>query len=224
MLSLIPNWQILKAIGGSRTVALAGFFPFVGYLFLANQELSQNLSLVIDMIDGQVNHDAVADRLHQMYFGMLFLSAGVILYRIFCPPEISGFADRYDFMEREMAIMTPTRVGLRQMAMSDLVWWNVLFLNKELLEQIRSVKDHRFGSAEIKDMSHPIHIDKKAQKSAENYRSDEGIGLLQMLNTYFDLKNHSAGPLRICIAAAFLTGYSKLAWPSLVVAWQLFNA
>lgn len=224
MKKFVPTWRTLKTIGGSRTVALAGFFPFVGYLILANQDLSQLLTLVTDHVHGTVNVEATTDRLRQMYFGMLSLSVGVLLYRVFCPLEISQFGDRYDYIEKELPIATPIRVDAIQRAMQNLDFWQTLLLDSALAKDIEEASKLKIESAEIADLTFPVHEQGKGQKSPKAFQADSGLPILQLLNTNFDMQNSSMGAVRIIASIAFVYGYAKLAWPSLVVAVKLISA
>jgi len=221
---LILKWRTLKTIGGSRTVALAGFFPFVGYLVLANQDFSQFLTLITDSGDATASAMAATDRLRQMYFGMLSLSVGVLLYKTFCPLEISQFGDRYDYIEKELPIATPIRVVAIQRGMQNLDWWHTFLIEAALEKEIGEASKLKIGNAEIRDLTFPIHEEGNGQKSPKAFQADSGVPILQLLNTHFDLQNSSSGIARAICTVAFAYGYAKLAWPSLVVASKLFSA
>jgi len=224
MIRFILKWRTLKTIGGSRTVALAGFFPFVGYLVLANQDLSQFLTLITDNPSGATGAEATTDRLRQMYFGMLSLSVGVLLYKVLCPLEIAQFGDRYDYIEKELTIATPIRVVAIQREMKNLDWWHTVFIEAALEKEISEASRLEVGNAEIRELTFPIHEEGNGQKSPKAFQADSGVPILQLLNTHFERQNSSSGIARAICTVAFAYGYAKLAWPSLVVASKLFSA
>ena len=224
MLSLIPKWHTIKTIGGSRAVAIAGFFPFVGYLVVANSEFAEMLVLVIDKTGQDVNIDAVYDRLKDIYLGMLSLSLGVILFQVFCPKSISKFQDRYQFLEKELSIATPLRVEAVKREMNSPWPWEPAFYSEEVASQVAKTKDVSLDNTEIAEMSYPAHVDAGGIKSLQAYQSDEGIPLAQLLSAYFDMQDESNGPVRLIAIAAFVYGYVTMAWPSLKVAAQIINS
>lgn len=204
-------------------MALAGFFPFVGYLFLANQDLVHFLTLVTDgPTDGSIAGVA-SDRLKQIYFGMLSLSIGVLVYKVSCPLEIAQFGDRYDYIERELPIATPIRVLAIQREMDNLNWWHRLLIDGTVIKEIKQATQLEIGSTEIRDMSYPAHELGPGEKSPKAFQADAGLPILQLLNTHFDMQNSSSGIARIICSLAFGYGYAKLAWPSIIVAAKLIN-
>ena len=204
-------------------MALAGFFPFVGYLVLANQDFSNFLTLVTDHSNGSPSADDSADRLTQIYFGMLSLSIGVLLYRVFCPLEVSQFGDRYDYIDREFPISTPTRAKAIQREMKNISLWYSMLFEAELLREISEASKLEIESAEIKDITYPPDQEGKGQKSPISFQADSGLRILQLLNANFDMHNSSMGAVRLIASIAFAYGYAKLAWPSLVVASKLIS-
>jgi hypothetical protein len=223
MISLLPNWQVIKTIGGSRAVALAGFFPFVGYLIVANSDFAELIVLITDRVGNEVDFDLVYSRLEDIYLGMLSLAVGVILYKIFCPKSIAVFQDRYDFLEKELSIATPLRVSTIQSEMSNQWCWETTFYDKKLKNEIQKTKDVKLDDTKISDLSHPGHVDGRGIKSLKAYQSDAGIELVQLLSAYYDMQDTSKGPIRLIAILAFGYGYLKMAWPSLLVAQQIIR-
>lgn len=224
MLSLIPKWHTIKTIGGSKAVAIAGFFPFVGYLVLANSEFAELLVLVIDKSGQEIEFDAVYDRLKDIYLGMLALSFGVILFQVFCPKSISKFQDRYQFLEKELSIATPLRVEAIKNEMNNPWCWEPAFYSNVVASHIEDTKDVQLDNTKIAEMSHPSHVDAGGIKSLKAYQSDEGIPLAQLLSAYFDMQDESNGPVRLIAIVAFAYGYITMAWPSFVVAAKIVSA
>lgn len=222
ILSWVPNWHIIKAIGGSRAVALAGFFPFVGYLVVANVTFTEFIILVTDQVGGKVNLDLVYDRLTSIYIGMLSLAAGVIVYKLFCPHSISMFNDHYQFLEKELAIATPLRVASLQEEMRDLSRLQLHFFDAQLKSQIEETKDLKLDDASITDLGYSGQMG-SGIKSLKAYQSDEGIPLTQLLFAYYGMKDSSLGPIRLVAITAFGFGYFKLGSPAIIVAWQIIR-
>jgi hypothetical protein len=212
------TWRTLKAIGGSRTVALASFFPFIGYLLVANEEFQVALRLVTDQIDS----NAMINRLRQIYFAMLYLSGGVILYRLFCPSAISEFKDRYEYLEKEIATVTPSKVGALQNVLKKPSSIDSALRNSYLSEEIRRVSELKFDDGSIKEIGFPVGS-RSNLKTLPAYQSESGIPLVQLIEAMYDYQNTKNAIIRSITSILFALGYGKLAWPSIVVAYQLLS-
>lgn len=212
-----PNWDTIKLIGGSKTVALAGFFPFVGYLVLMNENFSSYLVLVTDPIVGDGRAlDIEFDRLRQIYFAMIWLSVGVLLYRLFCPFEIKVFRDRYEFFSKELAIANPYRLISFQDRLL-LSPWNAAFTPDDLKVEVEKSKELKLDQISIRALSYPILDNDEGSKSLDTYKSDSGIQVSQLLNTHYDFRNNTLGLIRGVTFCSFFVGYLKLSWPALEV-------
>ncbi len=220
ILSLVPKWQVIKTIGGSKFVAVAGFFPFVGYLVVANVNFAESIVLITDQINGDTSIDLVHDRLMDIYFGMLSLSIGVILYKIFCPKSVSMFKDHYDFMDKELPTVTPLRVERIQEEMRSPLCLDPPFYPTVLRSEISEMKRLKLNDTSINEFSFP---GSDGSKSASDYQTDEGISLINLLTTYFHMNDSSLGIVRLLTSGFFAYGYYKLAWPSISVALSLLG-
>ncbi len=212
-----PSWDTIKLIGGSKTVALAGFFPFVGYLVLMNENVASYLGLVTDPIIGDSrSFDINFDRLRQIYFAMIWLSIGVLLYRLFCPFEIKAFRDRYEFFAKELEIANPYRLISFQGRLL-VSRWNGKFIPEDLKSEIEKSKELKLDQISIKSLSYPILDEDEGNKSLDAYKSDSGIQVSQLLNTHYDFRNNTLGLIRGVTFVSFSIGYFKLSWPALEV-------
>jgi hypothetical protein len=74
--------------------------PAIGYIIIFNDDLREHLQLWRGVFgSGEVlATDAVPWRLLLIYFGLVALAVGSILYQIFCPVEVKRYASDMDFI------------------------------------------------------------------------------------------------------------------------------
>lgn len=213
-LHFIPPWHVVKTIGGSRTVALAGFFPFFGYLILLNDHIFAYFKLIVDkLLDTDINSAQITlDRIYHIYIALFILSCGVLMYRIACPREIGKFNDRYEFFRNEIDIANPYRLSLFKEAL-QISSLSKYFYPDLLHKAIAECRDIKLDNLKITAIGYPDIGDNN--KSFETWLNDSKISFSLLLNTYYDKKNYSLGLIRLAALFAYLIGYAMLAWPSL---------
>lgn len=85
------KWSIIKKLGSSRTANLTIFVPFIGYLILFNTNVEKFFQLsqsYINFTQENMIKNVYFSNLIFLYFGLLFIGCGSILYHIFSPTEI----------------------------------------------------------------------------------------------------------------------------------------
>lgn len=210
-------------MGGSKTVALAGLFPFVGYLVIMNKEIFQYFTLITDasLLDPEKIRESVTIRMHQIYFALVWLSVGVLLYRTMCPLEISKFKDRYEFFEMELKISQPARLNSIKNGL-PFTCVDTFFIPTSVLNDITSAQALDFNKLKVEStVAFPDVGDEN--KSFENWLNDSRISVSQLLNVYYDKHNFSRGGIRSITLICFAVGYVKLAWPSFEILWTLIS-
>lgn len=212
VLPLVPSWQIIKIIGGSRVVALAALFPFVGYLVIANDSLLDLYSLVVDSLTSPEQQQTVhLSRVKEIYFALVWLSAGVISYKLFCPEEISSFPDRYVFVRHEIEIAEPLRLKFYQKAIPKSKFVRV-FWSADMRQTASDAEKIKLDDTISSSGFFPDFEGKP--KSKPTWLAESGMEIALCLNTHFDIKNKSKGALRFGTLIAFGTGYFKLSLPA----------
>lgn len=204
----LPSWEIIKKIGGSRTVALAGLFPFVGYLVVANDQFLEWTTLIIDAAGEQ---SSARRRMEEIYFALVWLSAGVILYKIFCPKEVATFGSQYDFSARELEVAEPVRLMHYQKNLASGRLVNA-FQPNSLRESILEV-----GKVNLNQLVSDAGFFPDIQgqpKSKPSWLADSGREIALCLNTHYDSQNYSRPILRAFTLTSFAVGYVKLSMPA----------
>lgn len=119
----IPNWNALRVLGKSKVVSLTILMPFIGYLILFNQELSNYLELSKEILNitsesGQDKGLAIS-RLYYLYFGFMLIGFGSILFSICCPQYIKENNTEYEFVDRELSLASVSRFSKILLPFSD---------------------------------------------------------------------------------------------------------
>jgi len=211
------DWEVTKKIAGSRLVALSALFPFVGYLALLNTEIVAYLQLFVDP-SGQSEAIAIS-RIEEIYFALIWVSIGSILYQLSCPSQIKMFSSRYELIEKEIQIAGPVRLkGIQSEVVSHKAsWWMSAPLVKDI-EQIEGAhlgesdasKDELFGYA-------------SGNPSRGDYLSAVGNSAIELLGVFYDYKRQSRPLLRSSVLLIVGIGYFKLSAPSAKIFWELLT-
>lgn len=99
-----PAWSSLRVIGNSRPVQVATIFPVIGYFILLSSSVTQ---YVDGGIAGSEAHSSLFDKLWTMklyflYFGLIALGVGAMIYQMRCPPLVKSFGDASEFVRVQM--------------------------------------------------------------------------------------------------------------------------
>jgi hypothetical protein len=95
------SWEQLRSVGNSRIVQTSVLFPILGYLILFNDQVLSLLALV--GLDHAPPHSGPiawiwARKLYFLYFGLMSLGSGSLLYVIRCPFIVKKHGDASDFV------------------------------------------------------------------------------------------------------------------------------
>lgn len=119
------SWSFLGHIGQSKAVKLTILMPFVGYLIFFNSHIKDFLE--ISYINLNSNHNSIDqngkmeivtfNRLIFVYFGLLSLGIGSVLYSIFAPEEIkqNPLANNYVIFYNTIATPEITKFSLNRL-------------------------------------------------------------------------------------------------------------
>lgn len=94
LIVLIPSWRALRALGSSRAVGLSVFVPIIGYYILYGEAIAGYFSLDPAIFKQEVDAGGMLGPLvglprpHILYFGLVFVALGSIIYYTACPTII----------------------------------------------------------------------------------------------------------------------------------------
>lgn len=99
-------WSTLSNIGQLPAMKMLSFVPFIGTIIIFNEKIINNMMLSQDIfsiigieIDALQLREISLYSIYFVYFGLLFLGIGSILFSIFCPLEIKQHRDINNYVE-----------------------------------------------------------------------------------------------------------------------------
>jgi hypothetical protein len=109
-LTAIVCWSNLRGIGSSSVARVTAFMPFVGYLIVFNPSfvgffelsLPEHITGVPSWLDWLHSR-----RLVFLYFGLLLVSLGILLYLGFAPKPIRRFSSVSDYVSEMEQVASP---------------------------------------------------------------------------------------------------------------------
>lgn len=109
----VLTWTALRRIGHLPLMKANIFVPLIGYLIIFNDELSHHLNLAWE------KDAAPPTNLLLVYFGLVFLSIGSILYAIFCERQIDHYGSAEAFVGGDGPNMSAISVGYLKKRLED---------------------------------------------------------------------------------------------------------
>lgn len=98
------RWSILATLGNLSVMKMVILVPFIGTMIIFNEQFVNLLTVstyflqnIGVSVDGESPQALTIDNLYYLYFGLLCLGVGSLLFSIFCPKEIqfSSSEDEY---------------------------------------------------------------------------------------------------------------------------------
>jgi len=85
------KWLHLRGLGKSKIVQSSVFVPLFGYMIIFNVEFAEYFKLYFDK-------DVSFFRLHFIYFGLVFISLGSLLFVTTCPEIVKDFQSKVEYL------------------------------------------------------------------------------------------------------------------------------
>jgi len=205
---IVPTWEGLKIIGSSKVVGFTALIPFIGYLLLFNENLINYISISEHVIGYKVALKESISRLYYLYFGLSFLGLSSIAFAFFCPVEIKGITSEYEYLEKEVNVMTYER--LKQLTNS---YQSKLIPESSLYEELSNYVSEYKNSGQIATNAYWNNESRKVEYEKEIKNS----AILNILKFNWFFKNHSNEKIRASVALGYITGFTLVAIPSVTV-------
>jgi len=95
------TWMQLRSVGNSRLVQASVLFPLIGYLILFNDQVSS--FLVFRGLDAALPSQGIlawiwSRKLYLLYFGLMSLGVGSLIYSLRCPHLVKKHGDFSDYV------------------------------------------------------------------------------------------------------------------------------
>lgn len=196
----IVNWQVVKVFGQTPAGAATMAAPFIGYVILYHDAIQPYLGGLGGMLDADTCGPWLTfeTRLHLLYFGLLCLGIGTILYRIVADPDVKLHGNTSDYVARNAANVTPRNLrGMLHVidaARPDLAEW--LRADGAWIFEAGTKRDH----PEMKALMAETGAEKK----------------LDVMRSYFNVLDRYTARWAVWVAVLFYAaGFAMLAIPGL---------
>lgn len=188
------TWERLRILGASKIMSLAALMPFFGFVIILNQhtlELVNWLGTTLEVLDQSTN-EYPSFTLFLLYYGAVLLGIGKLFFNVSCPPEITRYMNREDYIEKKERLKTELEyTTLREIVKS----YGVPY--KTEAEKIEN-SDER-----------------------NNQLDSTGEGYRTLLGLQWDYLDHSNQAGRKWVTGFFFSGLVIFSTPSLVTLWKV---
>lgn len=184
------SWASLKPIGGAAITQYTAIMPFIGYAILFNKYSVHIFADSMEYISPESNLKLpIFENLYFLYFGLVSLGLGALIFRVSCPNEIIEYGTAEIFVER--TAQTTTRRELIKMAV--------------FLENFNNIED---------DLRRQVSLLLNVLRNSDS--SNLAIEQMAFLKgEYYNSKNFSGTFARIVCAIVMIFGLLLLAIPTL---------
>ena len=196
------NWQLLRGFGQSLPAGVTMSTPFIGYVILYHEKIKDLLGGLGGLLDEQALADQCgpwfdfAMRLNLVYFGLLLLGIGTIIYRIFAPDPVKNARNISDYV-----LKTADHVTARN-----------------LRSMFVTIKSRRPEVAASFDQLAPWLDRKKSLKTASDAlkKLDDGQLKIDVLRSYYNAQNRHSSRMAVYMTLFFyVLGFLLLAVPGI---------
>jgi hypothetical protein len=191
----LPGWSAVNTLSNSFAARATILIPLIGYLILFNEKMSDYLNL-IGALNGNDSHYGVSFRLLNLYMGLCFIAAAVLVYSLRCPREIRGYSTASDFIAKvQGTISGPSLRVIEVQVASDPSM-------EHEFEGLRMVRVNTSG----------ITVD-----------TDKEQYIRGLLFLYFQLLDDSRRHTRVACLLLYVIGFALVSIPSIQVFVKVFR-
>jgi hypothetical protein len=194
------NWHLLRGFGQSLPAGITMSTPFIGYVILYHEKIKDLLGGLGGLLDEQalpgqcVPWFDFSMRLNLVYFSLLLLGIGTIVYRIFAPDPVKSARNVSDYVRQ--AADNVTARNLRSMFVT--------------------IKSRRPEVAASFDQLAPWLARTKSLKTASDALKnlDDGQLKIDVLRSYYNAQNRHSSRGAVYVTLFFyMLGFLLLAIP-----------
>jgi hypothetical protein len=207
----ILSWNSLGKIGRSKLVSLTMFVPIIGYMVLFNKEVVELINLSAEILPlsyfgfGDFNVSS-SERLFFIYYGLMFLGLGSILFILFSPSLLKENFAPSSYVKSESHLFTRKHVG------------NII---DKLLTLVEEEGDVYKQINQLNTRFNLILLQKKdeAEESDEYKRAVKDLMFLE-----WEIMNKLSCGTRVFSMVFYGLGFLSLSYPSLITFWAVTKA
>lgn len=199
-----PYWTELRGVGNSVPAQSAILIPLIGYWIIFNDRLLQYaaLSTALDTRGHPPMPGHVSWRLFDTYFGLFFIAAGSLVYRLRCPSEVK----LYPTASAYVGGIFPHISGIEMMR-----------VEKALADGDDESRRAAQATQTSLEKWGPLLDGRVAQAHRDGAEKNN-------LQNHFDLCNRSAPIARIAAGATYAVGLLLLTVPAADILWRVTRA
>ena len=149
-------WNVLKTIGGSYFSSFTIFIPLFGYLIFFGSFIGGIYT--IDLANfGKFNIGTEYGfhfmKLKMTYTGLSIIGLSSIIFKIFCPKEISAYKDGREFIENAVATSYPDEIRRYRDEIANNFWYDSAVTGIDKCRGVELIETNISRAAEIHGIS-----------------------------------------------------------------------
>ena len=203
-MSTLFRWSQHRAIGNSPASKATILVPLVGYLILFNESVVEWVNLGL-LFEGQNNDPAkVGWRLLVLYFGLIAVALGTVLYGMFAPKSQVRYPDAHEYAR-----------GVTQFHATPEALHGLLTTLANMLAKCERAPISAIAAAKVELKE----INTEEVQAWWNLASPEARSAKSAttLLAVYNLEDYRFPALRLLVALFYLLGFGLLAIPSIFV-------
>jgi hypothetical protein len=200
LLISFPSWKTLKGIGASYLSTITIAVPLIGYLIFFGNYTNGVYTIDVGVIG---KYDVVYGekfdfiRLKMTYVGLSVVGFATILFRLFCPNEVSSYKDERNYVEDSISTSFTSEVHRKIDAINSWSW------RRQFVEGIRD-----FSDDEVQEFNKSRAAKDISPEGMKLSRSDWLEKNQDLLNEVYSITYKSANASFIAARYATLIGYA----------------
>jgi hypothetical protein len=209
----LGSWETLKVIGASYLSTFSVAVPLLGYLIFFGTLQGSTYSIDFGNLGSfEVNNSSEPNfmRLKLTYVGLSVIGITTIVFRIFCPVEISSSIDDKSYTEKFVATSYPQDIERVIEHLQQERWYDFALVKRRGINEVALVSSNTtYASVGRTSRDHPL---------GRNDWIDANLNHLNAVSaSSYETTNYSMFVLRTSILLSYLVGFVLTMIPSIQV-------
>jgi len=210
----VYSWHVLKIIGGSFLSSLTVAIPLLGYLIFFGSYSNGVYQLDIKNLGSYeitFGEDFGFIRLKLTYVGLFIIGFTTIIFKVFCPAEVSNYRDDRGYVEHSIATSFPDEVQRYQDWVKQRFWYAFSLPVLDAARTAELINENTSKASKIHNggQKTPLERSEWLEKNLNAMNSIYSAG--------YQIKDHSNFLTRSFVLAGYLVGFLLTLLPSFQV-------
>lgn len=226
---LVPSWRDLRSLGSSKAVGLSVFVPIIGYYVLYSDTINELLQLNQNIFQSQYKQTGIIGALlglprpHTLYFGLVGVAIGSLVYYALCPflikenESATAYFRSYEHAASSYEIEFVVRRIERILDSNDQYYQYWIKRIELSYGSIFTMKDN--GPLRANDIYHEVV--KSRNHDAVVVKEQLRLALAAVTSFRYSIENRSRTLARLLCAAFYAFGFLLVGLASLQVVVQI---